>query len=86
MDDGNVYETLPMEYKVFARGLPKPAAKWTFNGEPIKSSQRVKISEDDGCYKLHILQSEMSDAGAYQCEISNKLGKIARKATLSVTC
>lgn len=85
MDDGNVYESLPLEYKVFAKGLPRPEAKWTVNGEPIKPSQRVQISDEGDCYTLHILKTEMVDAGLYQCEVGNKLGTFARKATLSVT-
>lgn len=86
MSDGSVYESLPLQYKVFARGLPRPIAQWTLNGEPIKASQRVQITEDGDCYKLHILDTVMVDAGHYQCEISNKLGTFARKATLSVIC
>lgn len=86
MSDKTVYESLPLVYKVFAKGVPKPLANWTVNGEPIKPSQRVEILEEGDCYKLHILDTVMADAGHYQCEISNKLGTFAKKATLSVIC
>lgn len=53
-------------------GSPKPTIKWHKNGTPVIASERHYFTGDDQL--LVILSTESSDAGQYECEITNELG------------
>lgn len=85
MKDGHAYESLPLVYTVQASGTPKPTVRWLHNGEEVKACPRVKIVNDGDLYKLEIARVNMKDAGKWECEISNDLGKNVLKAELTVS-
>lgn len=86
MKDGHTYESLPLVYTVQAIGAPKPVAKWLLNGKEVQASSRVHMTTEGNLYKLAIDSVEMSDAGKWQCEITNNLGAKIQNAELNVTC
>lgn len=53
-------------------GSPKPVIKWLKDGTPITATERHFLTADDQL--LIIIGSEASDAGRYECEITNELG------------
>ncbi|XP_050672375.1 leucine-rich repeats and immunoglobulin-like domains protein 3 [Leptidea sinapis] len=53
-------------------GSPKPVIKWLKDGSPIITSDRHFLTADDQL--LIIINSKSSDAGHYECEITNELG------------
>ncbi|XP_013186498.2 leucine-rich repeats and immunoglobulin-like domains protein 3 [Amyelois transitella] len=53
-------------------GSPKPVLKWLKDGTPIIKSERHFLTGDDQL--LVIIGAESSDAGQYECEITNELG------------
>ncbi|GBP28276.1 Leucine-rich repeats and immunoglobulin-like domains protein 3 [Eumeta japonica] len=53
-------------------GSPKPVLKWTKDGIPISPTDRFYFTAEDQI--LVILGAESSDAGQYECEITNELG------------
>lgn len=85
MKDGHTYESLPLVYTVQATGTPKPTVRWLHNGEEVKPDDRIRISEEGDMFKLEIASVDMKDAGKWQCEVVNKLGKEVLQAELSVS-
>lgn len=85
LKDGSTFESLPLVYTVHASGNPKPIVRWLHNGKEVKPCNRVHISNDGDIYKIEIDRVDMKDAGEWQAEISNDLGKNVLKAQLSVS-
>ncbi|XP_066993450.2 obscurin isoform X6 [Anabrus simplex] len=84
MEDRTTYESLSTVYEVRASGIPRPEAKWYKDGEEIKSSGRMKISDSGDTYKLEISDLQGSDAGVYKCKIINRLGEKSQESKLSL--
>ncbi|KAL4713897.1 hypothetical protein ACJJTC_015551 [Scirpophaga incertulas] len=84
MSDGRAYESLPLTYSVQVLGCPKPAVRWLHDGKEVKPCGRVHISNNGDLYKLEIDSVVMGDAGKWQCEIVNDLGKKVQQAELTV--
>lgn len=53
-------------------GSPKPVIKWLKDGTPIVHTERHYLTADDQL--LIIIGAESTDAGRYECEITNELG------------
>lgn len=53
-------------------GSPKPVIKWLKDGTPITHTERHFLTAEDQL--LVIIGAEASDAGRYECEITNDLG------------
>ncbi|CAH0406566.1 unnamed protein product [Chilo suppressalis] len=53
-------------------GSPKPVIKWLKDGTPISHTERHFLTAEDQL--LVIIGAEASDAGRYECEITNDLG------------
>ncbi|XP_061385571.1 obscurin isoform X3 [Danaus plexippus] len=85
MKDGHTYESLPLVYTVEASGTPKPTLRWLHDGQEVKPDDRIHVSNDGDLYKLKIDSVDMKDAGKWQCEIINDLGKETLQAELSVS-
>ncbi|XP_026738494.1 obscurin isoform X3 [Trichoplusia ni] len=85
MKDGHAYESLPLVYTVEVAGTPKPTVRWLHDGKEVKPCGRVHITNDGDLFKLEIDSVMMKDAGNWQCEISNNLGKEVIKAELTVS-
>ncbi|XP_041975027.1 obscurin-like isoform X5 [Aricia agestis] len=85
LKDGSVFESLPLVYTVEAVGAPKPTVRWLHGGEEVKQDDRVHVVNEGNLYKLVIDHVDLKDAGKWQCEIVNNLGKQALQAELTVT-
>nr|XP_049692295.1 obscurin isoform X6 [Helicoverpa armigera] len=85
MKDGHAYESLPLVYSVEVSGTPKPTIRWLHDGKEVKPCGRVHITNDGDLFKLEIDAVQMKDAGKWQCEIVNNLGKQVQTAELSVS-
>lgn len=85
MKDGHAYESLPLVYSVEVSGTPKPTIRWLHDGKEVKQCGRVHITNDGDLFKLEIDSVSMKDAGKWQCEIINDLGKQVQTAELSVS-
>ncbi|XP_050346623.1 obscurin isoform X3 [Nymphalis io] len=85
MKDGHTYESLPMVYTVEASGTPKPTIRWLHDGQEVKPNGRVHISNIGDLYKLEIDTVDLKDAGNWQCEVINDLGKQTLQAELTVS-
>ncbi|CAG4950620.1 unnamed protein product [Parnassius apollo] len=84
MKDSNVFESLPLVFTVEACGSPKPTVRWLHDGKEVKPDARVHLINEGDLYKLEIDKAEMGDAGKWQCEISNNLGKDVLQAEVTV--
>ncbi|XP_045774491.1 obscurin isoform X8 [Maniola jurtina] len=85
LKDGHTFESLPLVYTVEASGTPKPEVRWLHEGQEVKPDGRVHITNEGDLYKLEIVAVDMKDAGKWQCEIVNDLGKQSLQAELSVS-
>ncbi|XP_034830900.2 obscurin isoform X4 [Maniola hyperantus] len=85
LKDGHTFESLPLVYTVEASGTPKPTVRWLHEGQEVKPDGRVHITNEGDLYKLEIVAVDMKDAGKWQCEIINDLGKQSLQAELSVS-
>lgn len=65
-----------------AQGSPQPKLTWFHDGQPLVLSQRHFFTAEDRL--LVIVETKISDAGEYTCEMSNTLGTIRGRSTLTV--
>ncbi|XP_068626397.1 obscurin [Battus philenor] len=84
MKDSNVFESLPLVFTVQASGTPKPTVIWRHDGKEVKPDARIRVTNDGDLYKLEVMKAELGDAGKWQCEISNNLGKDVLEAEVTV--
>ncbi|XP_049949483.1 obscurin isoform X1 [Schistocerca serialis cubense] len=84
LEDREIYESLGTVFEVKASGIPKPDVKWYKDGEELKSSNRITISEDGDTYKLELKDAQTSDAGVYKVKVTNRLGEKTQEAKLSL--
>ncbi|CAH2049873.1 unnamed protein product, partial [Iphiclides podalirius] len=84
MKDSSVFESLPLVFTVQASGAPKPVVRWLHDGKEVKPDSRVRVINEGDLYKLEVIKAELGDAGKWQCEISNDLGKDVLQAEVSV--
>lgn len=65
-------------------GLPLPEIAWYYNGSPLSDSDKYKIKRDGDACSLFIKNCNLADSGRYKCEATNKDGKVACDAKLSI--
>lgn len=65
-----------------ASGSPKPKLNWTKDGGPLVATERHFFTADSQL--LIIMHTKSSDAGRYECEMSNSLGIERDSAMLTV--
>lgn len=63
-------------------GSPKPNLTWTKDGGPLLMTDRHFFTAEDQL--LIITNTMMSDAGTYECEISNSLGSKKDQSHLKI--
>ncbi|GAB0092093.1 hypothetical protein DMENIID0001_070550 [Sergentomyia squamirostris] len=63
-------------------GSPKPSLRWIKDGLPIDSTERHFFAAEDQL--LIIVNTQLSDAGAYECEMRNDVGSAIGGAKLNV--
>lgn len=56
------------------------------DGEELKPSNNIKISDSGETYKLELIDAKGSDAGVYKCKIINRLGEKSVEAKLTLNC
>ncbi|KAJ8337400.1 hypothetical protein SKAU_G00386200 [Synaphobranchus kaupii] len=71
-----------MQVKV--KGFPRPRVYWFKDGQPLRPSDRVLVSEEKGLHSLEILAVTRDDTGEYSSYISNAAGSAYSSARLIV--
>ncbi|XP_068971949.1 leucine-rich repeats and immunoglobulin-like domains protein 3 [Bombus flavifrons] len=65
-----------------ASGMPRPKLSWRKNGNPLQATERHFFTAEDQL--LIIVDTKISDAGSYECEMSNSLGSVVGASHLTV--
>jgi hemicentin len=65
-------------------GDPKSKITWYFKDKEVKITKKMKVSYENEEAVLTINDAELSNAGSYRCEASNKLGRVETQCTLTV--
>ena len=87
LDDAEAFETDNHAFVIQCDGDPKPACKWTKDGQNIDTKDgHFTISEGGGNYTLAIKGVTMDDKGKYQVEFTNRAGEKKTSAALAVLC
>ncbi|CAF5118698.1 unnamed protein product, partial [Rotaria sp. Silwood1] len=68
-------------------GIGKPRVTWFFNGQPLSTNDRLRVTEiDDGTSILSIRQTELGDQGVYTARAINAFGETEAQTTLKIDC
>ncbi|KAI1901977.1 hypothetical protein AGOR_G00039980 [Albula goreensis] len=70
--------------QVRVKGFPRPRVYWFKDGQPLRPSDRILVSEDKGLHSLEILGVTREDTGEYSSYISNAAGSAYSSARLLV--
>ncbi|XP_011630476.1 leucine-rich repeats and immunoglobulin-like domains protein 3 [Pogonomyrmex barbatus] len=65
-----------------ASGSPRPKLSWRKNGSPLQATERHFFTAENQL--LIIVNTIASDAGNYECEMSNSLGSVVGASKLTV--
>lgn len=65
-----------------AGGSPRPKLTWRKNSSPLQATERHFFTAEDQL--LIIVNTVPSDAGEYQCEMSNSLGSVVGTSYLTI--
>ena len=68
----------------FASGNPRPTIEWSKGSQAVVHDGRKYVSNQEG--KLQINNSQIDDAGQYQCLAANRGGESAKNLTVYVLC
>lgn len=63
-----------VKFDVDMKGEPPPTVTWSLNGNPMKSSTRTKIENEDYNTKLSITDTTRKDTGEYKIRAENVNG------------
>ncbi|XP_017890129.1 obscurin isoform X5 [Ceratina calcarata] len=77
-------EGQPLNLSASFNGNPFPDVKWSKDGAPLETSDRVTVTCDGKKTELEINPCVPKDAGVYECRISNPLGEDTTKSTANV--
>nr|CAD7395861.1 unnamed protein product [Timema cristinae] len=72
MENKEVTAGEPIVLECMTSGSPKPKLTWTKDGGPLFTTERHFFTAEDQL--LIIVATDPSDAGTYECEMTNKLG------------
>ncbi|XP_033111498.1 myopalladin-like, partial [Anneissia japonica] len=84
LDNYEVNEGDRVEMETIIRGYPRPMVRWYHNGEEIKSSIDINITQTGNTNKLTIPEVFEEDAGEYICKAENAAGVAQSIAELTV--
>jgi len=73
-----------MELRCFVKGRPKPVITWYRDNNQFKVNENTGIKLEDNNQRLIFARLLDTDSGLYECEASNKGGKLKRSARLKV--
>lgn len=79
MEDREIVTGETTVLECMASGSPKPRLNWTKDGGPLVATERHFFTADSQL--LIIVHTKTSDAGRYECEMSNPLG-VERDSTM----
>ncbi|CAF4977725.1 unnamed protein product, partial [Rotaria sp. Silwood1] len=66
-------------------GIGKPRVTWLFNGQPLSTNDRLRVTEtDDGTSILSIRQTELGDQGVYTARATNVFGEAEAQTALKI--
>ena len=82
MEDKTTMEGETTVLECMASGSPKPRLLWTKDGGPLVATERHFFTADNQL--LIIVHTRASDAGRYECEMSNSLGTERDSSMLTV--
>lgn len=82
MENKEIIAGEPIVLECMASGSPKPKLTWRKDGKDLVVTERHFFTADDQL--LVIVDTDLSDAGAYECQMSNTLGTEHGVSQLSV--
>lgn len=82
MEDREIVSGETTVLECMAAGSPKPRLNWTKDGGPLVATERHFFTADSQL--LIIVHTRASDAGRYECEMSNPLGVERDSSMLTV--
>ena len=82
MENKEIIAGEPIVLECMASGSPKPKLTWRKDGKDLVITERHFFTADDQL--LVIVYTDLSDAGAYECQMSNSLGTEHGISQLSV--
>ena len=68
----------------FASGNPRPTIEWFKGSQAVVHDGRKYVSSKKGT--LQIINSQIDDAGQYQCLATNRGGESPKNLTVDVLC
>ena len=82
MEDKETVSDETTVLECMAAGSPKPKLVWTKDGGPLVATERHFFTADNQL--LIVVHTKVSDAGRYECEMSNPLGTERDSSMLTV--
>ncbi|EAT34172.1 AAEL013559-PA [Aedes aegypti] len=82
--DVTTFDSLPLSWMVEADGIPRPTVAWMHNGEEVKASERIRITDSGTLYKIENLDVKEADAGEWKAVVKNRIGEKALPCNLTV--
>lgn len=82
MENKEIIAGEPIVLECMASGSPKPKLTWRKDGRDLIVTERHFFTADDQL--LVIVDTDLSDAGTYECQMSNMLGTEKGFSQLSV--
>ena len=84
LESVEVSEGTAVKLTCTVKGTPQPTIEWFKDGEPLKTSKRVKDDFDGEVASLSFTETDLDDEGDYKCVAQNELGSSSCSAELLV--
>lgn len=84
LESVEVSEGTEVKLSCTLKGTPQPTIHWFKDGEPLKTSKRVKPDFDGEVASLSFAAADLDDEGDYKCVAQNELGSASCTAELLV--
>lgn len=82
MEDKEIMAGGSIVLECMASGSPRPKLSWRKNGSPLQTTERHFFTAEDQLFI--IVNTIASDAGSYECEMSNSLGSVVDATELTI--
>lgn len=84
LTDAVVAKGEDVSFEARIQGHPIPTATWLVNGEVVRESDTVSISQKGECYCLKLSQVTSLTVGKVTCKAQNSAGQASSEASLSL--